>query len=136
MEGQRTEVTAAVAATVADQGEFYLIDGRDSAKWFVGRMIGAHIRKCIHGVHLLNGKRLGRRILHDIYMVVRLAQPLCGEGIRILILCIEALCKHALVCLDLVVRRQHDRIVDKLLVLGLKYGSVNKGDILNRDSCL
>ena len=53
MEGQGTEITAAKAAPVADQAVFHLVDGRNAAQSLIGGMIGAHIGKIIHVVHLL-----------------------------------------------------------------------------------
>ncbi len=51
MEGQRTKTASAETAPITDKAEFNFLDGINTAVWFIARMIGAHIRQCIHRIH-------------------------------------------------------------------------------------
>ena len=132
MERQRTEAAAAEAATVADQAEFHLRERRDPACRIVGRMPPPHIRKCVDIIHLLNRKRFCRWVLDNIKVVpVLLHKTFSREGIRIFILDIEAFRITSLICFDLIIGRQGNRIVYGIQTVRLIDSSVDKCDILH-----
>ena len=53
VESKCTEAAATETAAVTDEAEFYLLDGRNPAILFIARVVGSHIRKAVHPVHLL-----------------------------------------------------------------------------------
>ena len=66
MKGQRTEAAGSETAAVADQAEFNLPYGGNSACLLVGGMVVSHIRKIVNGIHLLCRQWLGRGILNNV----------------------------------------------------------------------
>ena len=113
MEGQRTEITAAEASPVADQGKLNLTDRRNAALLFIRRMIGAHIRQGIYGIHFFCGKRLRRRVLHHILASrISFQQRLSVKRIRIGILYHKAFRVFFLIFLHVFIGRQDDSVVN------------------------
>ena len=90
---QRTEITASETTSVTDQAEFYLPDCRNTACFFIRRMIGAHVGIAVSSVHLSLCKRLRWRILNNIQVLtIRFCHSLSCKGIGIAILCIKTFC--------------------------------------------
>ncbi len=132
MERQRAEAAAAEAAAVADQAEFHLRERRNPARRVVGRMPTPHIGKRVDIIHLLNRERFCRWVLDNIKVVpVLLHKTFSREGIRIFILDIEAFRITSLICFDLIIGRQGNRIVYGIQTVRLIDSSVDKCDILH-----
>ena len=128
MEGQRAERAAAEAATVGNQTEAHLADGRHARP--VGRMRQVPVRKIVDLVHFLRGKRLLRGILNDKFpRAVGLYEPLGAEGIGVLVLEEKALGIAPPVFLQFSVGRQPDRIHDAVRVGRAVDRSVDEGQI-------
>ena len=91
MKCECTEIAFAETAAVAGEGEFDLTIGRDAAGRVIGRMPCPHIRQCVNIIHLFDGQRFGRRILHHEHLsVIRLIEPFRGERVGVLVLDAEA----------------------------------------------
>ena len=132
MKRQGTKTAATIAATIADQTEFHLFDCRNTTCFFIGRMIGSHIRKCIYGIHLTGSQWFGWRILHDIAFIwIRLNEPLCCKWIRIAILCIKTVGIGFLAGTDFFVRWQCNTIVYTVRILCLVYCAVDISKIFD-----
>ena len=113
MEGQRTEIAAAEAAPVADQGKFDFTDGGDAAFFLIGRMVGTHIGQRVNIIHLFYGKRLLGRVLYHI-LTARIAfqEGFSVEGIRIGILNHKAVGIFFLIRFHLFIGRQQDSVIN------------------------
>ena len=86
MERERAEVARAEAATVVDDGELHLLNGRYAAERFIRRMIVTHVRQRVNMVHLLRGQRLCGRVLHKDALAVPLENRLAAHGILFVVL--------------------------------------------------
>ena len=132
MECQCTKTAASKTSPVADQTEFDLPDCRNSTCRLIRWMVGPHVRKCVDIIHLLNRKRFCRWILDNIKVVpVLLHKTFSRKGIRIFILDIEAFRITSLICFDLIIGRQGNRIVYGIQTVCLIDSSVDKCDILH-----
>ena len=131
MEGQGAEGAGAEAAPVGHQAEPDLFDGGDAPCLFIAGVIGTHVGKVIHRVHFRCGQGLLGRILHHEEIVVRLRQPLGGEGVAVGVLDLEALGVFAPVGLDLGEGGQGDGGETVVRLLGFEHRAVDVGDVLH-----
>ena len=131
MEGQGAEGAGAEAAPVGHQAEPDLFNGGDAPCLFIAGMIGAHVGKVIHRVHFGRGQGLLGRILHHEVIVVRLRQPLGGEGVAVGVLDLEALGVFAPVGFDLGEGGQGDGGETVVRLLGFEHRAVDVGDVLH-----
>ena len=112
MKCQRAEAASSETAPVAHKTELHLRNGRHPVVFFIGRMIGPHIRIAVHTVHFRLGKRSRRWILHDILMFsVRLYESLPCKRVCIAVLRVKAFCIIKPVSFQLIKGWQHDRVV-------------------------
>ena len=81
MKRQCTETASAVAAAIADQTEFYFLNCRYTACFFIGRMIRSHVRECIYIIHFAGCQRFCRWILHHITFVCSELKAVIGLGV-------------------------------------------------------
>ena len=89
MEGQCAEGTGTEAATVTDQTELHLFNGRHAACLGIAGMPGPLIGQLVDRIHFFRGQRLLRGILHHKFLAVGLCQPLGSEGIAVSVLDLE-----------------------------------------------
>ena len=88
MIGQSAITAFAEAPAHRRDAELDLLDRRNAAR--VARMIGTHIRKRIHEIHLLRGKRPLRRILHEITISVFLHEKPSRDVVAVVALKLES----------------------------------------------
>ena len=108
VEGQGAERAGTKAAPVADQAEFYLLNGGNAAQFFVAGVIGPAIGQGVHRVHFRHGQGLLGRVLNHKFLSIGLGQPLGGKGITVAVLGFEGLGIEPLVFLDFLKGRQQD----------------------------
>ncbi len=132
MEGQRAEIAAAEAATVADEAEAYLGDSRDASVLLIGRMRPPAIGQVIDIIHLLLCERLRGRILYHIDRSVRLDKSPAGKRICIAVLRVKASGIVFLVRAQFLIGRKQLIVIDILKALCPIAGSLDKGDIMDR----
>ena len=135
MESQCTKAASTIASTVADQTEFYFLNGRNTARFFIRRMISSHIRQCIDRVHLTGSQRLGGWILHHIAFVrIWFDQTFCGKRIGIAVLGIKTACIGLFTGTDFFKGRQHDAIVNAVRIFRFVYSTVNISQVFYTDT--
>ena len=131
MEGQGAEGAGAEAAPVGNQTELDFLNGGDAPCLFIAGVIGTHIGKVVHRVHFRCGQGLLGRVLHHEEIVIRLCQPLGGEGIAVGVLNFEALGVSAPVGLDLGEGGQGDGGQTVVRLPGFEHRAVDVGDVLH-----
>ena len=137
VKSQCTEVTAAEASPVADQGKLDFTDCRDAAFFLVGGMVGPPIRKGVNVIHLFHGKRCLGRVLHHILPSrIPFRKGFSVKGIGIGILHHKAFRIFFLICLHLFVGRQNMIIIKAGYIFRFINRPGDKGEILYCDSAV
>ena len=135
MKRQCTETASAVAAAIADQTEFYFLNCRYTACFFIGRMIRSHVRECIYIIHFAGCQRFCRWILHHITFVwIRFNQTFCGKRIGIAVLRIKAARIGFFAGADILKGRQHNAIVNTVRVFCFVYCTIDICQVFDTDA--
>ena len=129
VEGQGAEGAGAEAAPVADQAEFYFLNGGDTAGLRIAGVPGPLIGQGVNVVHFLGGQGLLGRILDDVEIAVGLRQPLGGEGVAVAVLNFEGFGVFAAVLFQLVIGRKHQGGQALVQLGGLEHCAVDVGDV-------
>ena len=110
MERKCAEIARTEAASVVNDRELNLLNGRNTAECLVGRVVGAHIGQRINVIHLLGGQRLRGRVLYKDAPAVALKQRPAAHGILLVILELDRTGVVRFARADILVGRALDRI--------------------------
>ena len=131
VEVQRAEIACAEASSVRGNGKLHFGKSRNPACLLIVRVPVPGIGKVVYVIHLLCGKRPGRRVLDHIYGSVRLDECPGVKRICIPVLLIEAHCVVQAVLLHLRVIRKQDAVAHAADVLCPVAGSGDKGQVMH-----
>ena len=123
------EIAATEAAALTYKAELHFLQRRDATCRLIHGMICPHVRQIINLIHLLSGKRHGRRILDYAPLTVLLSQPSAPDGILLQILLPKSGGKDLLVRRHLIKGRNLHIIVN---IIKIRNPETGTGDILYR----
>ena len=100
-------------------------------------MVRSRVGEVVSLVERFGGERLRRWVLHHEDAVrVGLNEPVPAERVHVLILRVKAARVGEGVCFELLPRRQHHGVIDLVERAGAVHGSVDVGDLLDRQPCV